>query len=308
MRTFTLLCGWLALGAASAAPPALAHEGHDHGAAKFQRAAPVSVAAPLTLTEAAIRNLGIMTTPATLQSVSETVTVLAHVALLPEKQAAITPRFQGKVTRLSARLGQAVAKGEALVTLEPLSIGNAPVTLTAPVAGYVSAVNTVLGQVVEAGASLIDISNTGQVLAKGSVYEGPLIHQLRVGQSVTFTLDSLPGKIFTGTLQRFDRLMNPATRTLDIYALLSGDSSALLPNLQGQMTIALGEPQDRLMIPKKAVLGENGAAFIFVQDGNQFERRTVILGQKSGPDVEIIEGVLPDEAVVIQGNYQLQYM
>jgi len=78
--------------------------------------------------------------------------------------------------------------------------------------------------------------------------------------------------------------------------------------LQGQMTIALGAPTERLMIPKKAVLGENGAYFVFVRDGNNFERRVVVLGKKSGQEIEIIEGVLPDEAVVIQGNYQLQYL
>lgn len=287
---------------------AFAHEGHDHGESKFGQAAPAATAAPLTLTEAAIHNLDIKTAPAALKPVSDSVTVLAQVSLPPEKQATVTPRFQGKVVRLNATLGQAVKKGDPLVTLEPLSIGNAPVTLTAPTAGYISSIQVVQGQVVAAGADIIDIGNTGQVLAKGSVYESPVIHQLKSGLPITFTLDSLPEKPFKGTLQRFDRLINPATRTFDIYALLEGDTARLLPNLQGQMTVSLGEPTERLMIPKKAVLGENGAYFVFVRDGNNFERRAVVLGKKSGQEIEIIEGVLPDEAVVIQGNYQLQYM
>ena len=290
------------------ATSALAHEGEDHSDGKFTQGAPVAVAAPLTLTAAAIHNLDIQTTPATLKPVSDSVTVLAQVSLPPEKQATVTPRFQGKVTRLDATLGKAVKKGDPLVTLEPLSIGNAPVTLTAPTSGYISSIQVVQGQVVAAGTDIIDIGNTGQVLAKGSVYESPVIHQLKSGLPVTFVLDSLPGQSFKGTLQRFDRLINSATRTFDIYALLEGDTAHLLPNLQGQMTIALGAPTERLMIPKKAVLGENGAYFVFVRDGNNFERRAVVLGKKSGGDVEVIEGVLPDEAVVIQGNYQLQYM
>jgi cobalt-zinc-cadmium efflux system membrane fusion protein len=287
---------------------ALAHEGHDHSGGKFDKPAQSDSAAPLTLTDAAIHNLDIQTAPATLKPVGETVSVLAQVALAPEKQATIAPRFPGKVTRLEAKLGQAVTRGQPLVTLEPLSIGNAPVTLTAPAGGYVSAVRAVLGQVVEAGADLIEIGNTGQVLAKGSVYESPVVHRLQPGLPVTLTLDSLPGQTFSGTLQRFDRLINPTSRTFDAYAQLQGDTSSLLQGLQGEMTIALGAPQERLMIPKKAVLGDGGNLFVFVRDGNTFERRPVTLGQRSGAEVEVIEGVLPDEAVVVQGNYQLQYL
>lgn len=287
---------------------AFAHEGHDESGGKFDKPAPASVSAPLKLTAAAIQNLGIETAPAILKPVSDSITVQTQIAVLPEKQATVTPRFQGKIVSLNAKLGQAVKKGQALVTLEPLSIGNAPVTLTAPAAGYVSSVKAVLGQVVEAGADLIEIGNTGQVLAKGSVYESPDMHRLKAGQRVTLILDSLPTHVFSGVLQRFDRLVNPETRTLDVYALLEGDSSVLLPNLQGQMTIAVGEMSDRLMIPRKAVLGDRGSLFVFVREGELFEKRLVVLGKKNGTDVEIIEGVLPDEAVVIQGNYQLQYM
>ena len=62
-----------------------------------------------------------------------------------------------------------------------------------------------------------------------------------------------------------------------------------------------------MTVPSRAILGEDGAYFVFVRNGNVFERRNVKLGVRFGPDREILEGVFPDEDVVIVGNYQLQF-
>ncbi|HSH39483.1 MAG TPA: efflux RND transporter periplasmic adaptor subunit, partial [Chthoniobacterales bacterium] len=50
-----------------------------------------------------------------------------------------------------------------------------------------------------------------------------------------------------------------------------------------------------------------GNLFVFVRDGNTFERRNVVLGTKAGDQVEIVEGVLPGDNVVTEGHYQLQF-
>jgi hypothetical protein len=55
------------------------------------------------------------------------------------------------------------------------------------------------------------------------------------------------------------------------------------------------------------VLGDLGNLFVFVRDGNSFERRNVVIGMKAGDQVEIVEGVLPGDNVVTEGHYQLQF-
>jgi hypothetical protein len=60
-------------------------------------------------------------------------------------------------------------------------------------------------------------------------------------------------------------------------------------------------------VPQRAVLGDLGNLFVFVRDGNTFERRNVVLGMKAGEQVEVIEGVLPGDNVVTEGHYQLQF-
>ncbi len=59
------------------------------------------------------------------------------------------------------------------------------------------------------------------------------------------------------------------------------------------------------------MLGEAGHLFVFVQDEEQatrFERRPVVLGVENDRAVEVVDGLLPGERVVSQGNYSLQYL
>jgi hypothetical protein len=53
--------------------------------------------------------------------------------------------------------------------------------------------------------------------------------------------------------------------------------------------------------------GDLGNLFVFVRDGNSFERRNVVIGMKAGDQVEIVEGLLPGDLVVTEGHYQLQF-
>jgi multidrug efflux pump subunit AcrA (membrane-fusion protein) len=73
------------------------------------------------------------------------------------------------------------------------------------------------------------------------------------------------------------------------------------------VSIASGEALPAILVPNASVLGRDGEPFVFVKVGDTAERRPVKLGARLGDEQEIITGVLPDEEVIIQGHYQLQF-
>jgi multidrug efflux pump subunit AcrA (membrane-fusion protein) len=74
------------------------------------------------------------------------------------------------------------------------------------------------------------------------------------------------------------------------------------------MLIETGAPETVVAVPRRAVLGQLGAKFVFVQtEPLHFERRDVVTGLTGGDRVEMVEGVLPGDIVVTNGHYQLQY-
>ncbi len=90
-------------------------------------------------------------------------------------------------------------------------------TITAPSDGYVGRKNVEVGNRVSVGQTLMDVVEPN-LWVVANFKETQLAH-MRLGQPVTITVDSIPGKVFTGTVNSF----SPATG--NEFALLPADNS-----------------------------------------------------------------------------------
>jgi membrane fusion protein, multidrug efflux system len=91
-------------------------------------------------------------------------------------------------------------------------------TVTAPIAGVVSNKNVEPGQFVQAGQTLLSVTDDSDVWVVANFKETQLTH-LRIGQSVEFTADSYPGVVFHG------RVDSIAGATGAHFALLPPDNA-----------------------------------------------------------------------------------
>lgn len=287
--------------------PAFAGAGHDHGESPFGGGGATDT---FTLDQSVIDNLDLQSVTVEISPLTISLDMLAHVKLLPENQAQITPRFAGKVEQIFAKLGDRVSKGDRLVKIAPLTVGSGSVILTAPVDGVLSTQNIITGQIVQPGDAMMEVTDRSEVLAKGITYDVSDINKIKIGQKVALTIDGFDGQYFVGEVQRIDQKIDEDTRTFSVFALIPNADNTLIPHMQGMMNITLneGEGIPVLSIPRKAVLGSVGQNFVYVQDDHFFEKRRVTLGERKNDQQEIISGVFPGEEVVIQGNYQLQYI
>lgn len=288
------------------ATPVLAHGGEDHAAAPGTEES-VQVTSVIELSDTAINNLGIVTAKAELVPRAETISVNGIVEFLPERQAIVTSRAAGRVSEIHAKVGEEIKKGQDLLTIQPIFVGSSPVRIPSPIDGIVSKQNIVIGQSVTPETSLMEIGDSSEVLVRGVLYETPDVTKIRVGQGAHVTSGLLGNAVLNGKVQRMDGAFDRGSRTFNVYAAIENPERLLLANMQVVLSINVSEPADVLTVPAKAILGESGDSFIFVRTGNSFERRSVKLGAKFGTDREILEGVFPDEDVVMVGNYQLQF-
>lgn len=286
--------------------PAIAHEGEDHAAAPGTEET-VQVTSSIELSETAINNLGIQTVKATIAPRATTVDVNGNVEFLPERQAIATSRAAGRVSEIHVKVGEKVTKGQSLLTIQPIFVGSSPVSIPSPLDGYVTKQNVVLGQSVTPEAGLMEIGDSSQVLVRGVMYETPDVAKIQVDQNVSVNSSLIGTTPLKGKVQRMDGAYDRGSRTLNVYALVENPDRRLLANMQVVLSIEVSEPADILTVPVKAILGESGEQFVFVRNGNEFERRSVKLGAKFGSEREVLEGVFPDEDVVTVGNYQLQF-
>ena len=62
----------------------------------------------------------------------------------------------------------------------------------------------------------------------------------------------------------------------------------------------------KAVIPKSAVHGGTGNAYVFSVNDGKLERRAVSLGRERGSDVEVIAGVNAGDEVVVSGPENLR--
>lgn len=296
----------LAVVAAFVAASALAHEGEDHAQPPGQEAQ-AGPAGTVVLSDAAIQNLGIRTAKATLGPRAQSISVNGVVELLPERQAIVTSPATGRVAAIAVKIGERVEKGKVLLTVQPIFVGSSPVPIASPLSGHVTRQNVVLGQAITPDTGLMEIGDMSQVLVRGVLYETADVGKIKIGQTVRVSSPLIGTGSMAGVVQRVDSVFERDSRTFNVYALIDNAERKLLAHMYVLLSIDVSPPTDVLTVPSRAILGEDGAYFLFVRNGNIFERRNVKLGARFGPDREILEGVFPDEDVVIVGNYQLQF-
>ena len=286
--------------------PAFAGPGHDHGASAF-----VGGRGPIThfeLTDQQMINLGIESAKAGFLPITKTVDMLAFTGLLPERKATVSPHFEGKIVNINVKLGEQVKKGQPLASLQPVNVGSQRVTLYAAIDGFVVRLDAGLGEIIPTGGEIMQIGDPMQMLVRGIVYETPDISSIAVGQDVEVHLDIAPKRHIEGKIQRINRVIDPESRTFSVYALIDTPEGDIQPGLQGTMEIFTGNDAPVLTVPKRAVLGELDSHFIYVIKERAVEKRDITIGARTGHHIEIKSGLFPNEHVVTNGNYQLQYI
>lgn len=291
---------------------ALAHEGEDHEAAPGTESTAAAVSGPIEVSEVAQRNLGLTVAEVELRPVETTLRVIGEIRADPARSGTVSSRISGRVSAVYAQEGERVEKGERLVEVESLQLGDPPprVRYASPVGGVVTDRHVVIGDDVEPSRHLFEVADLSEVLAIGRVFEGQ-IGQVRVGQKVRVRVPSYPKEAFEGQVERLGGKLDATSRSLAVYIRVANPDGRLRPHMRTTLSLVTGGADLALAIPKAAVLGEGGSVYAFVQDeerAERFERRPLVLGVSNDQFVEVIEGLYPGERVVVEGNYSLQYL
>ena len=132
---------------------------------------------------------------------------------------------------------------------------------------------------------------------------------LKLGQPLTFAVDSLPGREFTGKVMFINPSLDPLSRTVKIIAEVRNEDGALRGGLFVKGRILTGIRKDVLQIPRSALLNWNlaeSSADVFLIRGDSCELRRVRTGALLGEYVEISSGLTTADRVVTRGGFNLR--
>ena len=180
--------------------------------------------------------------------------------------------------------------------------------VTAPASGQITKQHVMLGATVEKSNSLYAILDTDVVLVEGEAYEDTLalLHdKWKVDSEVRIRVPAYPGKVFTGKISQISAVVNPEKRTVHFWTEVDNSSHQLRPGMFAEQTLVLEKFDDVLSVPLSAILQDGTTQFVFVESGDTYVKHEVEVGAKDDRYIEIKDGLLAGEFVVIQGTHQL---
>ena len=261
---------------------------------------------PVALSEAQAKAIGLTLVAADLRPLADLLSLNGEMQLLPDRQAQVSTRISGQVTALYVQLGDTVKAGQKLARVQARLVGDPPpsVDVSSPKGGVVDAVNIAVGQSVEPATTLFQISDRSQVNLVARVYEEDL-GKVRLGQDARIHTLSYPDKVFSGKVTLIGPALDAASRTAQVWFRLANPDGLLKPNLFAKAAVVLKQNDAALAIPNAAIIEANGEKFVFVKQGEQYERVEIETALADDEYTEVTDGIVPGDEVVTQGNRQL---
>ena len=176
--------------------------------------------------------------------------------------------------------------------------------IRAPFAGFASLRTISAGAVVTAGTEIATISDTSEIKLDFPVPE-TILATLAAGQTIVARAAAYPDQPFRGRIATIDPVIDPATRAVMVRAILPNPDRRLKPGMLMNVAIE-GRSRTAAAIPELAAIGQGDERFVYrLQPDGTVRRVTVRIGAREGDHVEVIEGLVPGDRIIVEGVVKL---
>src|SRR6267378_3129447 len=179
----------------------------------------------------------------------------------------------------------------------------------APFDGIITARSTDIGALIDAGANtqpreLFHIAAIRTLRLYVSVPE-VYSRAARSGAPATLTLDEFPGQTFHGTLVRNANSIDIASRTLLVEVDVDNPTGQLLPGAYVFVHLKLPDETHSVTIPSNTLIFRKEGLQVGLVRNGKAELVPVKISRDSGSSVEIVSGLQPTDAVIVDPSDSL---
>lgn len=111
-----------------------------------------------------------------------------------------------------------------------------------------------------------------------------------------------------GSVIAFSPEVDLQRRVMKIFIETPNASGAFLNNMWVSVRLQLTEPKPMLAIPASAVGIDGPVRYVFVENGGQYQKQDITPGIANPPFVEVKQGLVPGDTVVVNGVHALSQM
>jgi len=178
------------------------------------------------------------------------------------------------------------------------------VEILSPASGYIISKSIIEGGHVKPGRTLFQIADIKKVWILGDIYENELPF-IKLGQKVTITSQSFPGRYYSGTISYIYPNLNLQTRSVKIRIEMENSEEILKPGMFTNIQIEVNTGI-HLAVPESAVLNSGIRQIVFISKGNGiFIPNEVDTGSLVNGYYPIQNGLAKGDVVVSSANFFL---
>lgn len=181
--------------------------------------------------------------------------------------------------------------------------GDRRIPLRAPISGYVTRFEAVVGTYAMPETVLYEITDLSRVRVVASAFGDDVEAASRSARARFVPRDG--GAEIDLALELVEPALASETRTARVRFLAANRGTELLPGQIGEVVIER-PAHDALLVPRDAVIDVGSSRHVFVErERGVFEPRVVEVGALHGDDREIVAGLVAGEVVVARGAFVL---
>ena len=215
----------------------------------------------------------------------------------------LVPRQQ--VDAAAAKLAVAKAAQERNATLLGFAL------IRAPFAGVISRRSVDVGAFVPAAtgggagpAALFVLTDFATVRVQAALPESEA-GLAAPGQPVSVLAEAAGAKPYATQLTRLSSVLENPSKTMLIESVLPNPDGALKPGMYANVRLGIETHRGVRLLPLTAVIMEKAVATAYVHEAGKARRRVLKAGFNDGTNLEILDGLKPDEDVLVVGTATL---
>jgi RND family efflux transporter MFP subunit len=174
--------------------------------------------------------------------------------------------------------------------------------IDSPVSGYITERNAFPSVALQPETRLYTIADLSTVWVQAQVFQNDLA-RIKIGAPATLTVNTYPGRTFTGRVDFVYPQVDMETRTAKVRIVCSNSVLQLKPGMF--VNVSLKVPMGtQLVIPATGVLQSGTREIVFVERNDGYiEPREVQLGARIGDDFIVLKGLKTGEQIVTSANF-----
>jgi len=173
--------------------------------------------------------------------------------------------------------------------------------IKSPVSGrIVKLAEIVDGDHVQPSVEIATIMNYRTIIAEVNI-TNPDFPRVKVGQHVRVSNFALKGEQFTGEVTTVRPIADQQTRAFKGEITIANSEEQLRPGMFVQAEIVVARHEDAVVVSPELVLTRNNKPVVFIVEEEEAVARDVHIGIETKDGVEVINGIEPDDVLVVEG-------